>query len=152
MGKGKWDRQRVKRHSEERREGRREEKKREFHFTGKQCHLLILVRVDAGRCLKKKKNSHRQPRARTCSSPSRCGDIFRRGKRGRGITLVSYNGRNGAESRTWLIGTESTPSLTLIDQPLSKAKARVGGRAVGGGGCNKHSRSVDLEQTLQRTD
>lgn len=76
-----------------------------------------------------------------------------------GVETFSEGEKEAEESRwsattagTWLIGTESTPSLTLIDQPLSEAKARVGGRAVGGGVCNKHSRSVDLEQTLQRTD
>lgn len=45
--------------------------------------------------------------------------------------LVSYNGRNGAESCTWLNGNESMLSLILIDQCLRKAKARVGGRAGG---------------------
>lgn len=131
MGKGKWDRQRVKRHSE----GGEEEEEEEIEEGSVALHRETVPSLDTAKSWCWKMLEKKCTLAANASSfllISLQARFWRfLGGRGREITMVSYNGRSGAESSKRLNGNESTPSLFLIDQSLSKAKARVGGWAGG---------------------
>lgn len=151
MGKGKWERQRVKRLGEG--SGRRERPL--LRWAGKQRHLLKLVTEERTRSGHKEeevevenlrscgylKEFHSHGIAHWCSFPQFlcCSFLSVEGvgggthlRRGRGITFVSYGGARREEWPIWRGGNEAAVNLFLIDQSLSKGKGKRGKE-------NKHS-------------
>lgn len=161
MGKGEWDRQRVRETEERKRKRERERERVVFHWAGKQCHLLIPVRDDVMQqrhrfkdncfsfffcmCIPETHLFHTFLQNRIWHSFILRPLLWKQIWKGYiEITFVSYNGAKKKKELHMAEWKWVTSESFLIDQSLSKAKQR--------GKENKHSRNVDLEQTLQRTD